>query len=146
VLGIGAIDTDFTHEPAPVMRFNNDADAYMIVWSARLPDRWVAQREVWYDRATKLPRIVLLFDENGRVVLRAYLSNHQPVESNDPEHAPKVATEYRLFFPATGAKMSFQLRDMRQKKNNTIPSERSFPFPSEAPTSKVIAIHAQQPR
>ena len=62
------------------MRFNNDADVYMFVWSIRGIDRFIAQKEIWYDRATKQPRRVYLFDDNGRVILRAFLRNHAPLE------------------------------------------------------------------
>src|SRR5207245_5834756 len=34
VLGVGVIDTNFLQQPAPVMRYNPDADAYMFVWVA----------------------------------------------------------------------------------------------------------------
>ena len=68
------------------MRFNNDADAYMFLWNVKLPDRWAVQKEIWYDRATLLPKLVLLFDENGRVVLRAYLSNYKSVEVANVPH------------------------------------------------------------
>src|SRR4051812_33450518 len=61
VLGMGAISDDFNRLPAPVMRFNPEADAYMFVWNAHLPDRWVAVKEVWYDRQTKRPMRVALF-------------------------------------------------------------------------------------
>ena len=50
------------------MRFNNDAWAYMLVWNKPLRDRWAAEKEVWYDIVTKLPKLVLLFDANGRVL------------------------------------------------------------------------------
>jgi hypothetical protein len=80
VLGIEPIDKNFNELPAPTMRFNNDARAYMLVWNAKLPDRWIAQREVWYDFDTLRPIRIFLFDAMGRVVLRAVLSNHRQVE------------------------------------------------------------------
>ncbi len=142
VLGVGPIDTELLHEPAPVLRFNNDADAYMLVWNVRRTDRWVAQREVWYDRATKLPRSVLLFDADGRVTLRAFLSNHQPVETGQAGPKPRIATEYRLFFPLTGAKMSFELSDMKISRGG-LPNQRSFAFPADPGVSHVIELHAK---
>src|SRR5690606_19259815 len=72
VLGVSNIETDFLAEPAPVMRFNNDADAYMFIWIVQGPNRLIARKEVWYDRQTKLPKLILLFDDDGRIVLRAY--------------------------------------------------------------------------
>jgi len=58
------------------------------VWNVRVPDRYVAQKEVWYDRKTKLPIKVLLFDPNGRVVLRADLSKHKPVQAQQVQGQP----------------------------------------------------------
>lgn len=147
VLGVSTFNTDLTQLPAPVMRFNNDADAYMFVWVARLPDRYAAMKEVWYDRQTKLPKLVILFDENGRVQLRAYLSKHQPVEVPDVprERWPKVATNYDLYFPETGTKMRFELSDMTLDKNG-VPSRKGIVFPGatpeEAGTAKVIQLDA----
>jgi hypothetical protein len=131
VLGVGHINTNFLEEPAPVMRFNNDADAYMFVWNVRLRDRWVAQKEIWYDRKTKLPKLVLLFDENGRIVLRAYLTKHKPVDVGDdnvPQDArPVIATDFRLFFPDTGTKMTLELADIKLQHKGW-PKEASFSF------------------
>src|SRR5688572_25743478 len=36
VLGVATIRQDFTRLPAPVMRYNSDADAYMFVWVTQL--------------------------------------------------------------------------------------------------------------
>ncbi|MEO6437215.1 MAG: hypothetical protein ABIP55_15850, partial [Tepidisphaeraceae bacterium] len=105
VLGITTLNEDFNQLPAPVMRYNNDADAYMFLWNAKLPDRWIAVKEVWYDRASKRPTRVALFDANGRPVLHAFLARHKPVKlDNVPEREwPVVAVEYRLFFPDSGS-------------------------------------------
>jgi len=140
VLGIGTIGTDFTQLPTPVMRFNPDADAYMFVWVATAggagagPQRLAAQREVWYDRQTKLPTLVILFDANGRPVLRARLSAHKPVEIADQpsESWPKIATDYKLYFPDSGSTMSFQLEDVRLDRNG-VPSRRGIVFPGSTP-------------
>src|SRR5690606_20580822 len=104
VLGVSNIETDFLAEPAPVMRFNNDADAYMFIWIVQGPNRLIARKEVWYDRQTKLPKLILLFDDDGRIVLRAYLSEHQRIAVSDlPEtEQPMIATRYNLFFPDSG--------------------------------------------
>lgn len=132
VLGVGTIDTNFTEPPVPTMRYNPESDAYMFVWNARLPDRWVAQKEVWYDRALKLPRRVLLFDENGRVVLRAKLQNHQPVEVEGVPKAqwPVVATDYYLYFPDNGTTMEFHLSGMVPDRRG-VPSRRGIDFPDK---------------
>src|SRR3954453_16880195 len=80
VLGVGTINSDFNSPPVPTMRFNHERDVYMFVWNAPGPDRWYALKEVWYDRQTKRPTLVMLYDANGRVVVRAELRNHKPVE------------------------------------------------------------------
>ncbi len=147
VLGIGTIGPgEFMRPPAPVMRFNNDADAYMFVWvvPATNPDRMAAQKEVWYDRQTKRPKVVLLFDEHGRVQLRAYLSKHQQVDPGDGaprESWPWVATDYRLYFPETGTRMSFELNDVRLERNG-VPTRKGLAFPGtdEPGVSKVIQL------
>jgi hypothetical protein len=147
VLGVGPIDEDLTRAPFPVMRFNNDADAYMFVWNVRVPDRFVAQREVWYDRQTKLPVKVLLFDPNGRVVLRADLSKHGPVEvEGTPQNEwPKVATNYRLYFPDTGTSMTFELSDLALQRRGA-PNDRSFAFPNEPGVGHVVQVDQQANR
>jgi hypothetical protein len=133
VLGITTFNTNFAQPPAPVMRFNNDADAYTFVWVVPTGDRFVAAREVWYDRTTKRPKLVVLYDYNGRVVLRAYLMNHKPVEiDNVPrEQWPSVASEYDLFFPETGAKLNLRLGQVKLK-NKGAPSQATFNFTPDA--------------
>ena len=42
------------------MRFNHEQDAYMFVWSVKGVDRWYAYKEIWYDRVSKMPRLVRL--------------------------------------------------------------------------------------
>ena len=98
---MSTINTNFNDLPAPTMRFNNDMDMYMLVWNAKLPDRWVAQREVWYDRKTRQPRFVFLFDLDGRVVLRGQLGRFRQIEVPDLPAAqwPWTPTDYRLYFP-----------------------------------------------
>jgi hypothetical protein len=110
VLGVTDIATEFLRQPVPTMRFINDGDAYAFDWMIQLPDRWAVQKEVWFDRATKLPTKVLLFDENGRTLLRANLFNHQPVEGTDGK---KIATLYDLFFPMTKDTLRIKLQDPR---------------------------------
>lgn len=110
VLGVTDIATEFLRQPVPTMRFINDGDAYAFDWMIQLPDRWAVQKEVWFDRTTKLPTKVLLFDENGRTLLRANLFNHQPV---DGTNGKKIATRYDLFFPDTKDALVIELHDPR---------------------------------
>jgi hypothetical protein len=137
VLSVGAIEKDLLKEPVPTMRFNNDQCAYMFTWQVRMSDRWVVQKEVWYDRETFLPRLVLLFDANGRIVLRAYPTRPVQVEGYDPP--VKVASRYAMYFPETGSSFYIDLKTL-QRKNNSAPSPASFRFPENPEVSKVIQI------
>jgi hypothetical protein len=143
VLAIGEIDSNFLRDPMPVMRFNNDADAYMFVWHTAGSDRLIAQREIWFDRQTKQPRLVLLFDANGRIVLRAYLMNHKPIDGT----SATIATEYKLLFPDRQTRLSLQLNDVKLT-NNDVPREGSirFPGPDGAGVSNVIRVDDAPPR
>lgn len=144
VLGIGTFGTDFTQFPAPVMRFNPDAHAYMFVWVVpqASPSRLAAQKEIWYDRVTKRPTMVILFDENGRVQLRAHLSRHQQVDVEDEnlpaERRPWVATMYRLYFPENGSKMNFDLSEVRLSRRG-VPDRRGIVFPGATPDDAGVA-------
>jgi hypothetical protein len=145
VLGLDVIDTDLTRQPCPVMRFNNDQRAYMIVWSVKGPDRWLAEKEIWYDLDTKLPRLVNLFDANGRVVLSAYLSDHKPVDmgltgTTQPSDVPKVATSYRMFFPESGSTLRLHLTDLRLKSQGH-PNAQNFAFdPDDVDVKRVVNL------
>jgi hypothetical protein len=144
VLAVGPIETDLSKLPAPVLRFNHDADAYMLTWTTKLANRWVALKEVWYDRKTLAPMTVLLFDANGRVVLRAWLTKHERVESAElaKEQWPVAASEYRLYFPESKSSMTLKLRNMQVSRKG-IPSDKSFAFdrdPRRVGVSKVIQL------
>jgi hypothetical protein len=144
VLGLTAFNPNLAEPPAPVMRFNNDADAYTFVWVAPAGDRFVAVREVWYDRQTKLPKLVVLYDAHGRVTLRAYLSDHKPVELENTPRAqwPMVAGEYDLFFPETKSKLNLRLGQVKLR-NKGAPNQATFNFTPDARrlgVSKVIQL------
>lgn len=144
VLGVLPISTEFLQEPSPVLRFNSDADAYMVVWQTMQADRWIAQKEIWYDRKTLLPMSVQLYDKDGRVILRAYLQDHRPVsvEGVPKEQWPKLATQYRLFFPDTGSKLEFSFSEELGLHGGTpaAPNERSFIFPQRPSVSRIIPL------
>jgi hypothetical protein len=80
------------------------------------------------------------------VVLRAYLSQFQPVELPDSprDQWPTVATHYRLFFPDSGSTMTFQLKDMRLTYKGA-PHPGSIRFPLEPEVSKVIQVDRDCP-
>src|SRR5439155_5072239 len=80
VLGISEISTDLLDPPFPTMRFNHDAHAYMLVWNARLPNQFYAQKEIWYERVNLRPIKVILYDYNGRALVRANLAAHKPIQ------------------------------------------------------------------
>ncbi|HEX8323675.1 MAG TPA: hypothetical protein VF595_07145 [Tepidisphaeraceae bacterium] len=135
VLGITPLETDLLQSPAPVLRFNNDQDCYMLTWQVRLPDRFAVQKEVWYDRQTLQPRLVLLFDVNGRVVLRAYPSDVKKVHGYDPP--VEMPSRYELMFPDMQSTFSLRLSDLERERNG-VPAARSFVFPERpAGVSKV---------
>ena len=126
VLGVGIFNADLLREPAPVLRFNNDRDAYMVTWESKStarPARWIAGREIWYDRRSKLPELVNLFDDNGRVVVSAYLSDHQSVAGT----TAKMARKFQLLFPDTDSHFTFSLSDVKLS-NGGFPNDRSFSF------------------
>jgi hypothetical protein len=131
VLAIETINANLLQEPNPVMRFNNDADAYMIDFLIRGSDRMLVQKEIWYDRQTLLPGLVLLFDANGRVVLRAHLLNYQPlpIDGLPPDRWPEIATQYNLRFPDTGSTMQFTLSQQAISKNG-VPRPGSIHLPN----------------
>lgn len=141
VLGVGTVNTNFLEPPVPTMRFNNDAHAYMFVWNVPLRERWAAQKEIWYDRGTKLPRLVVLFDADGRVVLRARLANHEPVElpGVSRERWPAVARRYELFFPDTGSTMTFDLDEVEPERRG-VPTRRGIAFPRDPNVDEVIQL------
>jgi hypothetical protein len=126
VLAIGAIDTDLSSEPYPVLRFDNDDDAYIVDSIVRQPSRLIIRKEVWYDRATLLPSKVILYDDNGRAVLIALVGDFDRL--GGAAAAPLLPTRYDLFFPDTGSKMQFVLRDEMLTKNG-IPHPGSIHLP-----------------
>lgn len=152
VLGVGTVNTNFAEPPVPTMRFNNvvrldaasgSVGAYMFIWNAPAPkgDRWVAQREIWYDRVTKLPWRVTLYDVNGRAVVQARLSGHEPVElPGVPESEwPRVARKYELFFPDSGSRMEFDLTEVAPERRG-VPTRRGIAFPRNPNVDEVIQL------
>jgi len=115
----------------PTMRYDNAADAYVFIFNLKAPDRWLAEKEVWYDRATCRPRRVILYDANGRPVLKAGLSQDRPVQVGSevkPGDWPLVPGDYKLFFPDSGSRMEFALKDVRLNKGK-VPNPASFNLP-----------------
>lgn len=147
VLGVHEISDDFMRAPIPMMRFNSDSRSYMMVWSVPVtrpgPARWAASKEVWFDVETKKPKLVLLFDANGRVVLRAYLTDHKEIQGTGQAKPPTMATKYDLLFPENKSQLSFritQLQETLKKGTRPFPNAGSFAFPEEPPVEKRIQI------
>jgi hypothetical protein len=130
VLGVRPADESLLREPVPVMRFSNTLDMYMIVWQSRLSDRWVARKEIWYERSTLRPRRVVLFDTDGRVEINAELSRFAQLKLDNfsQDQWPWIATRYSLSFPRTGSTMTLDLRDAAIEHNG-FPKPISFAMP-----------------
>jgi hypothetical protein len=128
VLGVSMFDKNLLAEPVPVMRFDNDTDAYVFVWSKMGHDHWYPWKEIAYDRRTKLARVVKLYDEDGRVLLRAELSEYAPASvANLPEAQwPMLARHYELVFLENGSHMEF---DFTGVKFTPAPRSESFVRP-----------------
>ena len=126
VLAVGLFNKDLLTPPYPVMRFNPDRDAYMFVFCRQRDHRVIAEKEVWYDRATLNPMVVILFNSDGRPVLRAYLSDHRPIVG--VSHRTVVAMAYDLFFPETRSRMVLKLENA-EIQHGSAPNDASFRFP-----------------
>jgi hypothetical protein len=152
MLGVRPIDGDLLSEPFPTVRFNNAADAYMVDWHSRTPGEWVVAKEIWYDRATLHPMRVLLFDAQGHVALWAHLTNFVPIKlPDDPEqsHWPFIASQYELYFPYSGTRMSFELSDVSLTRSGR-PNGSTYLMPDPARLSdsgvRVNHIDAEHPQ
>jgi len=144
VLTYTVINTNFSELPAPMMRFNNEDDSYMFVWITKLPDRWIGYREVWYERQTKRPKFVKLYDANGRVAIRADLGQFKqiPIEGQPKAAWPWIPADYKLTFPDSGSTMEFTLSDDTTLRRGVAPNDRSFemPNPQTAEVDRAVRI------
>jgi hypothetical protein len=147
VLGVGMYRSNFLQLPVPVMRFDNSADAYVFDINQPVGDRWETQEEIWYDRQTKLPIKVLLYEVDGRVALKADLSQQTPVVTDGVprDQSPQIARHYDLFFPDTGTKMSFDFQNdpelqHKGRRNLLLPNVESFHRPEKGDGDTEIQI------
>jgi hypothetical protein len=124
VLAISTISGNFASGPFTVMHFDNDADAYVVDSIDHEPDRMLLRKQVWYDRQTLHPTKVHLYDDSGRMALKAELSDFGslPLPGVAKDGWPQVPTRYDLFFPDSGSKMQFLLRQQ-------VPSKSGIPRP-----------------
>lgn len=140
VLGVATLNTDLLMQPIPTMRFNPDYDCYMLTWHAPITDRWVTLREIWYDRATLMPKRIWMFDRNGRVALKATLGEFRPMDDQDAADAPRVAHTFDLYFPENRSRLTFRLDDMASKRGRA-PNAQTYRFdPERLRTTKVINL------
>jgi hypothetical protein len=133
VLGIGGVGGSLLELPAPTLRFNNDYDCYMLTWHDEVGDHWIARKEIWYDRKTLTARKVLLFDGDGRVIVRANLGKYVQIDAKDgvADIKPWVATDFDLFFPESQSTMKIQLTDVALTSSNGNPKAGTIVFPEE---------------
>lgn len=141
VLGVATMNLDLLAQPIPTVRFNPDYDCYMLTWHQPLKDRWVTLREVWYDRSSFEPRRIWLFDRDGKVVVRAKLSQFEPMrQKSDDTSTPRTARSFELFFPESSAQFTFNLDSVRDVRNG-VPNNISYRFdPNAAGTDKIINL------
>ncbi len=147
VLGISLYPSNFLHQPVPVMRFDNGADAYIFDLNVIALDRWETREEIWYDRASKLPIKVILYEADGRAVLKADLSQHTPVVTPGipREQWPKIARHYDLFFPDTGSQITFDFLNDPELRHEgrhgqPAPNTSSFRRQDPDPSDKLVPI------
>jgi len=96
-------------------------------------------KEVWYDRKTRRPRSILLFDVNGRIVVRAYLFDFKKIEGSGAE----MATRFDLYFPQNKSQMVFSLTTLKathKVRNSTFPNDNTFVLPEDPGVQKRIEI------
>lgn len=141
VLAISVFDQDLLAVPYPVMRFNTDRDAYMFIFCRVDGERVIAEKEIWYDRATLNPIVVILFDPDGRPVLRAYLADHRQISGQ--ADLPAIAMSYDLLFPQTRSRMLLKL-EVAEIQRNGAPSDVSFRFPGQDIVKTVKNIDAKE--
>lgn len=149
LLGVASYSTDLLSEPAPTMRFNPDYDAYMLSWHAQQGDRLRILREVWFDRATLRARLVMLFDPDGRIVVRAKLDDYQPVSRGGGEPGSgETARRFDIRFPETDSDLLITLESVREKRGSA-PNRITFAFdPERSGARRVIDLDnpATEPR
>jgi hypothetical protein len=137
VLGVNDINPHLLEYPLPALRFNADRDVYDVTFHEILADRMIVQKEVEYDRETLNPKSVVFYDENGRVVLRASLSEHAHL--NGDASAPMVATRFDLEFLQTHAKLVLKLSDVKESFKGR-PNDATFRFPGPDAAGKTIKV------
>src|SRR5437763_3994459 len=116
----------------------------MCVCITKLADLCLAYREVWYERASRHPKFVKLYDANGRVAIRADLGQFKPllVEGQPKSNWPMIPTDFKLSFPDSGSTMEFTLGDDLALHKGVAPNDKSFamPDPERADVDHAVRI------
>jgi hypothetical protein len=145
VLGISTFNSQLLEPPVPVMKINHEEPAYVFTWHVRLPDRWIAVKEIWYS-LDLVPTRVLLLDNNGRTILKATLKDPKPIEIAElpKEKWPKMPTRYELQFPESKAGLTLKLDSIaltHRTKKSVLPNDGTFATPEEwDPGLQVIQV------
>lgn len=137
VLGVNDLNPDLLQSPVPALRFDSEWDAYVLNFHVMLADRMIVQKEVWYDRATLLPRSVTFYDANGRAALQADLGENENLGRD--ASAPKVATRYDLRFAQTHTRLLLKLAEVKES-NKGVPNDRIFRFPGDDKAGKTYKV------
>jgi len=80
---------------------------------------------------------VLFYDANGRIVLRAKLSEHEGI--NGEKTAPKVATRFDIEFLQTHVKLVLKLKELKDSYKGR-PNDATFRFPGPDAAGKTYKV------
>lgn len=149
VLGVSDWSTDLTRYPTPVMRYESEADAYVLTLVEPAPTglHLVGRREYWVDRATLQVRRVVLRGRDGREVVRSELADYGEVEgarggAAEPGAAVgagRLARDITVVFPQSGTTIRLTLRSVSARRG-ALPSDASFRFPDPPPVQRVVRV------
>jgi len=125
VLAITMLPADFTDIPAVILTLNDrqmsDDCSYVLTYINRQPvsRRIYARREMlfnWQDGVPPRPYLIRFFDESGRRIIEASLSDWRPIEvedvDNPPAQPPIMPTEIRIEWPRQNSSIRLSLSEM----------------------------------
>lgn len=149
VLGVSDWSTDLTRYPTPVMRYESDADAYVLTLVEPAPTglHLIGRREYWVDRGTLEVRRVVLRGRDGREVVRSELADYGEVEdvrggraaSGGSGGTGRLARDITVAFPQSGTTIRLTLRSVSARRG-ALPSDASFRFPDPPPVQRVVRV------
>lgn len=126
---------------APTMRYNDKEKAYVLTWYRQVRGQPVVSRQTFYDAKSLAPKIVLLFDPDGKLALQAELSKYTEIESA-AQPAPSVARLVQLYMPESRSIANLRLLDVTISQKG-FPNDTSFRYPEKPPVAKVKQVDAQ---